>query len=117
MKKILGPAILILMVALSLSALRNVRKIGEIRGEIQKEKDKIARIEEENRQLEQEIIQGQGVDFIEKELRDKLGLVKEGEVVVVLPDEETLKKFAPNLEIEEETLPDPNWKKWMKLFI
>ena len=31
-------------------------------------------------------------EFIEKQLRDKLGLAKKGEIILILPDEETLKK-------------------------
>jgi hypothetical protein len=42
--------------------------------------------------------------------------VKEGEVIVVLPDEDILRKLAPLLPTEENTLPEPNWKKWEKLF-
>ena len=44
-------------------------------------------------------------------------MAKEGEIVVILPDEHILRKLAPDREIEEEVLPDPNWKKWMKLFL
>ncbi len=43
-------------------------------------------------------------------------MAKEGEIIIVLPDEEILGTLAPNLEEEEEALPDPNWKKWLKLF-
>ena len=43
--------------------------------------------------------------------------VKDGETIVVLPEEETLRKMAPRFEREEEVLPDPTWKKWVKLFL
>lgn len=54
--------------------------------------------------------------FIEREAREKLGLAKPGETVVVLPDEEVLQKLAPR--IEEETLPEelPIWRRWVELF-
>ncbi|MDP3994252.1 MAG: hypothetical protein Q8P91_00270, partial [bacterium] len=55
-------------------------------------------------------------EYIEKQLRDKLGLSKEGETIVVLPDADTLRKLVPPIPGEEEILPDPNWKKWLKLF-
>ena len=44
-------------------------------------------------------------------------MAKEGEIVVILPDPETVRKFAPSIYTEEEPLPDPNWKKWLKLFL
>ncbi len=37
-------------------------------------------------------------------------------IVVVLPDTATLEKLAPEVPVEQETLPDPNWKKWWNLF-
>lgn len=55
-------------------------------------------------------------EFIEKQARDKLGLAKEGEVVVVLPDEETLKKLAPPDEEEVFLEIAPPWKQWVRMF-
>ena len=55
--------------------------------------------------------------YIEKQMRDKLGLAKEEEVVIIMPDEEILRKLAPTYPEEEQTLPDPNWKKWAQLFL
>lgn len=57
-------------------------------------------------------------EYVEREVRDKLGLAREGEVIVVLPDEHVLRKLAPREEPEfslEETL--PIWRQWMRLFL
>jgi hypothetical protein len=70
----------------------------------------------ETAQLEEQIAVAEGSNFIEKQIRNKLGLVKPGEAIVVLPDAEILKKMAPQIIAEEDVLPDPNWKKWEKLF-
>jgi hypothetical protein len=55
-------------------------------------------------------------EFIEKEARDKLGLAKPGETVLVLPPDEVLKKFAPSFDeeefIEEKTISE----RWIQLF-
>lgn len=55
-------------------------------------------------------------EFIEREARERLGLAKPGETVVVPPDEEALRKFAPKT--EPETFPEelPIWKRWVELF-
>ncbi len=116
-KKLTGYVIWILILILAMSTLRNMGKAARIRRDIQKEKDRIEAIEEENKELEKKIAQTQGVDFIEKEIRNKLGLVKSGEAIVVLPDEETLRSLAPKIVAEQDILPDPNWKKWIKLFM
>jgi cell division protein FtsB len=55
--------------------------------------------------------------YQEKQARDKLGLAKPGEIVVVLPDEDLLKRLSPRA-LEQENLepPEPNWRKWARLF-
>src|SRR3990172_6863015 len=116
-KNIGSYALILLALLLAVSTIRNVGKAIRIRDDVQKERERVAKIEEENAKLRQQVELIQGTDFIEKEVRNKLGLVREGEAVVVLPDEETLRKLAPKTADEAEVLPDPNWKKWLKLFI
>jgi cell division protein FtsB len=109
--------LLILFVFLfSLSLFRNILKINEAKGRIQREKEKVIKLEEEGRVLEEELKKMQGNEFLERELRDKLGLAKKGESVVILPDSETLKKLVPEIPDEKDYLPDPTYVKWMKLF-
>lgn len=109
--------LLILFVFLfGLSLFRNILKINEAKNRIQREKEKIVKLEEEGRILEEELRKMQGNEFLEKELRDKLGLAKKGESVVILPDSETLKKLVPEIPDEKDYLPDPIYVKWMKLF-
>jgi len=78
---------------------------------------KLQKAEDEKKKLEDQYVLVQSEKYIEEQLRNKLGLVKDGEVVLVLPDEEILKKLAPNIPKEEETKPLPNWRKWMNLFL
>ena len=108
--------IYIMFILLSVSIYRNVSKIGSIYKIIAEKEVDVEKLEEENKELEKKVEEVTSDDYIEKQIRDKLGLVKEGEIVLVLPEPEVLRKYAPKIEEEEETLPDPNWKKWMKLF-
>jgi cell division protein FtsB len=56
-------------------------------------------------------------EFVEREARDRLGLAKEGEVVVILPSEDVLKHLAPPLEeLEEYPEQDPIWRRWVRMF-
>jgi cell division protein FtsB len=120
MKKILektaGYAIWGLIFLLTISVVRSVQRTIQIKKQIEAQEAKITKIEEENNKLVQDLSQAQSSNFIEKEVRDKLGLGKEGEATVVLPDPEILKKLAPSIPESLDTLPDPNWKKWEKLF-
>jgi len=115
--RVWGYAVWVLILILAFSVIRNVRKAISIRSEIAREQVKVDKIKEENARLEREILQTQSGAFIEKQVRDRLGLVKEGEAIVVLPDEEILRRLAPQIPPESDTLPDPNWKKWIQLFI
>jgi cell division protein FtsB len=116
-KTLLGVATWVLVFLLLASTVRNIGRVGSINKAVQMEKDKVAKMKQENANLEAQIAQTQGSAFIEKQIRDKLGLARQGEAIVVLPDIEILRKLAPQIPVEENTLPDPNWKKWMKLFI
>ena len=98
------------------SLARNIIKVREAKERLKAKESNIEKIRLENEELSHKVDTFKSDEFVEKQLRDKLGLAKEGEMIVVLPDEETIKKFAPNDEKEEEILPDPNWKKWFKLF-
>ena len=110
-------AVWVLIVLLLVSTVKNIERVSGIKSAVQKEKEKVEKMKEDNLKLEEQIAQTQGSEFIDKEIRDKLGLVKEGEAIVVLPDAEVLKKLAPQMPVEQDSLPYPNWKKWLKLFI
>jgi len=88
-----------------------------VRKEIEDKKAEVARLQIEAEEIQRRIDQAQTTDFVEKEIRNRLGLVKESEIVVVLPEEEVLRSLAPKVPEDIEILPDPNWKKWLKLFI
>lgn len=79
-------------------------------------KGRVEKLQKENEELQLKIEEAKKQEYIEKQLRDKLGLSKEGEIIVVLPDADTLRKLVPPIPEEEEILPDPNWKKWLKVF-
>ena len=95
---------LLLLIGLSTSLVRSYQKAAKTKALVEREKKKIEELKSQNEK------------FIEKQLRDRLGLAKAGEIILVLPDAETLKKLAPKVGEEVETLPDPPWKKWVDLF-
>ncbi len=99
-----------------LSLFRNILKINEAKNRIEREKDKVIKLEEEGRVLEEELKKMQGNEYLERQLRDKLGLAKKGESVVILPDPETLKSLVPEIPDEKDYLPDPPYVKWLRLF-
>jgi len=114
--KLSGYVFYLLLLILTISLSRNISKMRQISKEIQEKEEKVHKLEEEGKKLEKKLEEAQSNDYIEKQIRDKLGLAKPGEIVVVLPDEAVLRKLAPKMEEGEDSLPDPNWEKWAKLF-
>jgi len=108
--------LIILVFLFGLSLFRNILKVNEAKNRVQREKERVVKLEQEGRILEEELKKMQGNEFLETQLRDKLGLAKKGESVVILPDPETLKKLVPEIPDEKDYLPDPPYKKWLKIF-
>ena len=107
---------LVLFMVLFTSLLRNLKRINEGKRLIQKSEAKLLAAKQENEKLwdQLEIIQSE--EYVEKQLRNKLGLVKEGEIVIVLPEADIVKKLAPIVPEEEEIKPKPNYLKWLEMF-
>lgn len=114
--KLRGYALILLIFLFGLSLFRNILKVNGAKNRLEREKEKVLELEEQGKVLEEQLRIMQGNEFLESQLRDKLGLAKEGESVVVLPDSETLKKLVPEIPDEKDHLPDPPYIKWMKLF-
>lgn len=117
LNRLAGYAIWILIILLAFSIVRNIGGAGRVEAEIEAERAKVEKMKEDNKKLQEEIAQSQGDAFVEKQIRDKLGLVKEGDVIVVLPDSDVLRQLAPQSPEENDTLPEANWKRWLKLFL
>lgn len=109
-------SVLLFTILLSISLLKSINNITSGTQKVKDAEIKVKDLEKQNAELEIKVETVQTQDFIEKQARDKLGLAKPGETVVVLPDPEILRKLAPERSTEETALPDPNWKKWMKIF-
>ena len=113
--KYLTYILIIFLVMLALSLFRNISRIRQTNLKIEEKKERVEKLKKENEELTKRLEIVDEAEFIEKKLRDDLGLAKEGEIVVILPSEEVLKSLAPDYEEEEDSLPDPNWKKWLNL--
>ena len=107
---------LVLTLLLIVSLVRNIKKTLEAEGRIEKKEERVEELKAENEELRKRLESVTSDEFVEKQLREKLGLVKENEIIVVLPDEETLRALIPEPKEEVDTLPKPNWQKWLTLF-
>lgn len=114
--RIVDYLLLILIAVLAVSLVRNIIETHSTDQEIKREEGKVKELQEKQKELEEKLAMTKSQEYIEKQLRDKLGLVRDKEIVVILPDTEVVKRFAPKTKEEEKILPDPIWKKWAKLF-
>lgn len=115
-KSILRFVFILIAIVLSFSLLGGISKIGSSNQKITDAQNKVDELKQENEELNRQFQIAQSTQFIEQIARDKLGLAKKGEIVVVLPGVDTLRSLAPKLPEEEFSPPIPNWKMWMRLF-
>lgn len=95
-----------------LLAYNSARRILTFKTTSEKVKEAEVRLEEiklENEKLKQDLAYKESSQFAEAEIRNKLGLVKEGEAVVVVPRDEV----ADDVQL---TTDKPNWVKWKERF-
>lgn len=99
---------LILIVTLS----RSIISVWQKRDVIREREETLAKIEAENEALKKRLALSQSPDYIEREAREKLGLTRPGESVVLMPPATEAAKLL------EELLPKPlpNWRQWWRLF-
>ena len=115
--KALGEYAFLLISLLLLASLYNsYKRMKTASNKVYEVEDRVERLKSENQKLKEEAEVLKSEEYKERELRDKLGLAKEGEAIVVLPEEEVLRKLAPKVKVAEGRLPEPNWKKWFYLF-
>ncbi len=108
--------LLVIAFGLTLSLISSILTFLQSKEKLKKEELRVEALKKENLELKNKISQVESRDFIEKMARDNLGFAYSGESIIILPDKEIVKKVLSFEEKKEDTLPDPNWKKWMQLF-
>lgn len=78
------------------------------------EADSLYKLEAKNKELKLKLSQIQSPAFIEKEARNKLGLGKQGETLVIIPDEKIKEVLQASASAKEARLPNPLG--WWKVF-
>ena len=113
-KRIITGLIFLFSLYLIVSLSREIFELIQKEKIIGKEELKLEELKLENEKLKEQLSYVQSGGFVEKEAREKLGLSKEGEQVVILPEnfEEIIASSQKKIEPEE----IPNWKKWLRLF-
>ena len=118
MKKIASGVLVLVFFLLILSLFRGIFRLVASRDKIHKAQVRLTQLQVEEEQLEDKLNKISSDSYKEEQIRDKLGLAREGETIIVLPSEDVLRKLSPRINEETVTqVPKPNWKKWTDLFL
>ena len=71
-------------------------------------------LEKANKEIKKKLSEAESPEFIEEEARNKLGLGKNGEVIVIIPDK-TLKQVMEGSS-SAKPVRLPNYQGWLKVF-
>jgi cell division protein FtsB len=114
--KLVGYFFIFLALLMFVSLVRSLGRIKKAHERVDVASQRVEELKIANYELERRLEVINDEVYVEQQLRDNLGLAKEGEIVVVLPEDEYLRKLAPKRQVEETSLPEANWKKWFDLF-
>lgn len=76
--------------------------------------EKVYKLEIENRQLKDRFSQIQSSQFIEEQARNKLNLSKEGETIIIIPEDKLKEVLGASSSVQPVNF--PNWLGWWKVF-
>ncbi|HBQ51057.1 TPA: hypothetical protein DD690_03685 [Candidatus Daviesbacteria bacterium] len=94
-----------------LSQILEAMKSGE---RLSFEAESLFKLEAENKELKKKLVEIKSPDFIEEQARNKLGLGKPGETVVIIPDEKIKEILQASDSAKEIKLPNPLG--WWRVF-
>ena len=109
--KLVRAVILIILITMGIGIVRSVYTLSQKKGIIAERQRVLAGLISQNNQLQQELREATSPAFIEQAARDKLGLVREGETVVIMDKSQIVN---PNSQNNPQELPP--WKQWWSLF-
>lgn len=109
--KLLQYAIFIISLGLCLSATGTIIDLWHRKDLLTTRQNDLNRILSENRKLSQQLRDSQTDSYVERIARDKLGLVKDGEAIILLPPSSKEGSTRTSDDAKK-----PNWQKWWSLF-
>lgn len=110
-KKLYFTLIILILLSLIVNLTRQIIKLWRVGSTVEKKSQELVLLESRHEELKEILKRVRDPEFIEKEAREKLGLGREGEMMVILPPLE--------VSVQDSTEPTrqlANWEKWWQLF-
>ena len=102
---------ILISVLLVVKSSKRILSFRDTSAKVGEENARLEKLRVENQQLKQELEYKKSNEFVEGEIRNKLGLAKDGETVVILPQDQNQDGNQVAQKPEK-----PNWQKWKDLF-
>lgn len=109
--KLLRILVNIISVFIILGVSRSLYSLWQKKDIVWERREELVKLEEKQRNLKKKLEEAQSPAFIEREARESLGMIKEGEAIVLVPNDK-----STNLQMTNKEEDIPNWRKWWKLF-
>jgi cell division protein FtsB len=108
----------IVIFLLLFSVIKNFRRARLAQQRIQNTREILADLKLTNKELQDSLEEVETEQYTQEQVRNKLGLAKPDEQIIVMPDKEIVKSLSFRRKpTSAEEIVEPNWKKWMKLFL
>ncbi len=112
-RKIILGVIMLIVLVIALNLVSQIMSAVKSGDRLSSAADIVYKLEVKNKQLQKKLTQIKSQEFIEEQARDKLGLTRKGETIVIIPEE----KLKLILGASESAKPRfPNWLGWFKVF-
>ena len=102
--------VILLSLILSVRAIATIIDLRARKYTVTERKNSVESVKKDNATLKKELDAIHSDEYVEKIARDKLGMVKEGEAIILLPDE------AKGGEKKSQSRIETNWQRWWELF-
>lgn len=103
------PLLIFLLIFLLINSINNISQLNEKRKIVNEYQKELEKEKEKNKQLKEKITEIEDENFIERVAREKLGMGKPGESIVIIPEI----TVVPEKKKEKDLA---NWERWWKLF-
>jgi len=102
---------ILVSIVLATNSTKRILSLRTTSQSVQEAEKQLEQLKQDNQALKQELEYKKSEGFIEKEFRNRLGLAREGEAVVILPREN-----SDHSSVDRNQRPEKNWQKWWNHF-
>ena len=95
---------------------RSVVDLWQRRAIVKKEQERLVLVEQRHQELTERLKTVQTPAFVEKEARERLGMAREGDTVIIMDNMGSEKEEQGGVSISRYREPVPNWKRWWQVF-